>query len=73
MDDATLASEPSTPALDSLAAAGVPFEELVIPDEIHGFLRHASWLVVNHAMVDYFDRQFGVRGAAEKTASSRGQ
>jgi dipeptidyl aminopeptidase/acylaminoacyl peptidase len=56
-----------------LAAAGVPFEELVIPDEIHGFLRHASWLVVNHAMVDYFDRQFGVRGAAEKTASSRGQ
>ncbi|MDQ6885678.1 MAG: prolyl oligopeptidase family serine peptidase [Gemmatimonadota bacterium] len=56
-----------------LAAAGVSFEELVIPDEIHDFLRHASWLVVNHAMVDYFDRQFGMRSAGEKTATSRGQ
>ncbi len=31
----------------------VPFEELVIPNEIHGFLRHASWLLVDQATVAY--------------------
>jgi len=43
-----------------LQEAGVPFEEMVIPDEIHGFLRHRSWLQVDRATVDYFDRVFGV-------------
>jgi dipeptidyl aminopeptidase/acylaminoacyl peptidase len=36
---------------------GVRFEELVLPDEIHGFLRHASWLKADHAMVDWFRRE----------------
>jgi dipeptidyl aminopeptidase/acylaminoacyl peptidase len=39
-----------------LDAAHVPYEELVIPDEIHGFLRHATWLTVDQATADYFDR-----------------
>jgi dipeptidyl aminopeptidase/acylaminoacyl peptidase len=43
-----------------LQEAGVPFEEMVIPDEIHGFLRHRSWLQVDRATVDYFDKVFGV-------------
>jgi dipeptidyl aminopeptidase/acylaminoacyl peptidase len=43
-----------------LAAAGVPFEEMVIPDEIHGFLRHRSWLQADKATVEYFDKVFGV-------------
>ena len=46
-----------------LAKAGVPFEELVLPDEIHGFLRHASWLAADSATVSFFDRQFRVQGA----------
>ncbi|HEX7113227.1 MAG TPA: prolyl oligopeptidase family serine peptidase [Mizugakiibacter sp.] len=32
-----------------LQAKGVPYEELVIPNEIHGFLRHASWLRADSA------------------------
>jgi dipeptidyl aminopeptidase/acylaminoacyl peptidase len=43
-----------------LKAQKVPFEELVIPNEIHGFLRHASWLAADAATVRFFDRQFGV-------------
>jgi dipeptidyl aminopeptidase/acylaminoacyl peptidase len=43
-----------------LQAAGVKYEELVIPDEIHGFLRHATWLEVDSATVSYFDKMFGV-------------
>jgi dipeptidyl aminopeptidase/acylaminoacyl peptidase len=44
-----------------LQAAGVKYEEIVLPDEIHGFLRHASWLQVDQATVAYFDKQFGVK------------
>ena len=31
-------------------------ELLIIPDEVHGFLRHENWLKVYHAAVDFFDR-----------------
>jgi len=27
-----------------LAARGIPYDELVFPNERHGFLRHANWL-----------------------------
>ena len=37
-----------------LQAQHVPFEELVLPNEIHGFLRHASWLRADQATVDFF-------------------
>ena len=40
-----------------LSAAGVRYEELVLPDEIHGFLRHASWLTADRAMADWFRRE----------------
>ncbi|MGH8144739.1 MAG: S9 family peptidase [Rhodanobacteraceae bacterium] len=36
---------------------GVPFEEMVIPNEIHGFLRHASWLKADTATVDFLERK----------------
>ena len=36
----------------------VPYEEIVIPDEIHGFLRYASWLRADEATAAYFDKQF---------------
>jgi dipeptidyl aminopeptidase/acylaminoacyl peptidase len=33
-----------------------PFELLVFPDEVHGFLRHASWRALYAAASDFFDR-----------------
>lgn len=42
-----------------LALAGVPYEELVIPDDTHHFMRHANWVRVNQATADFFDRHFG--------------
>lgn len=30
-----------------------PFDQLVLPDEIHGFLRHRSWLQADQATVDF--------------------
>ena len=36
----------------------VPYQEIVIPDEIHGFLRYHSWLQADHATAAYFKQQF---------------
>jgi dipeptidyl aminopeptidase/acylaminoacyl peptidase len=39
----------------------VPYEELVLPNEIHGFLRHASWLKADQATVEFLEEQLGGR------------
>jgi dipeptidyl aminopeptidase/acylaminoacyl peptidase len=33
-----------------------PFEQFVIPNEIHGFLRWQSWLAADKATADFFAR-----------------
>lgn len=40
-----------------LRTRGVAFEELIIPNEIHDFLRHAGWSQVNAATADFLERQ----------------
>jgi dipeptidyl aminopeptidase/acylaminoacyl peptidase len=44
-----------------LDAHHVAYEELVIPNEIHQFLRHATWLKVDEATAAYFAKVLGVR------------
>jgi dipeptidyl aminopeptidase/acylaminoacyl peptidase len=51
-----------------LGKQGVPFEELVLPDEIHGFLRHASWLTADSATARFFDRM--LRGPRPATTAA---
>jgi dipeptidyl aminopeptidase/acylaminoacyl peptidase len=43
--------------VNALRRQGVYFEQLIIPDEIHGFLRHASWLRGYKAAADFFGRK----------------
>lgn len=40
-----------------LDAQGTPYEEMVLPDEIHGFLRHASWEKVDAATAEFLARK----------------
>jgi dipeptidyl aminopeptidase/acylaminoacyl peptidase/D-alanyl-D-alanine dipeptidase len=40
-----------------LSAQGVRYQELVLPDEIHGFLRYASWMQADSALTDWFQRE----------------
>ena len=40
----------------ALTKQGVEFEELVFPDEIHGFLLQRSWLAAYTAEADFFQR-----------------
>ncbi|MGH9481381.1 MAG: S9 family peptidase [Terriglobales bacterium] len=42
--------------VDRLRAQGVPFEQMVFPDEIHGFLRWSSWVRAYAATADFFQR-----------------
>lgn len=40
-----------------LDAIGAPYEELVLPDEIHGFLRYADWLKADAATEAFLTRK----------------
>jgi len=40
-----------------LEARGVPYQELVLPDEIHGFLRWGDWLKADAAAIAFFGRE----------------
>ena len=46
-----------------LAKQGVRVEELIIPDEVHGFLRHSSWLKADSAIAEYLTRKLAPSGA----------
>jgi dipeptidyl aminopeptidase/acylaminoacyl peptidase len=40
-----------------LAARGVPYEELVIPDDTHHFMRHANQVRVDAAAAEFLERK----------------
>lgn len=60
-DDRNVRFSQTVDLVQRLAKAGVPFEEIIIPDDTHHFLRHSNWLRVGAATAAFFDRQFGVR------------
>ncbi len=43
------------------AKGGVDYEELVIPDEIHDFLRHHGWLTADTAAAEFLTRKLGAQ------------
>ena len=55
-DDRNVSFAETVTLAEALRKQGVTFEQLVIPDEIHGFLRYDSWLRVFAAASDFFDR-----------------
>jgi dipeptidyl aminopeptidase/acylaminoacyl peptidase len=58
-DDRNVEFHQMVDLVQRLRLARVPFEEIVMPNEIHGFLRYASWLEADTATADYFTRRFG--------------
>ena len=64
-DDRNVRFSQTTDLVRRLEKAGVPYEELVIPDDTHHFQRHANILKVNSAVAVFFDRVFGMNRGSE--------
>ncbi|HEX4241306.1 MAG TPA: prolyl oligopeptidase family serine peptidase [Steroidobacteraceae bacterium] len=54
-DDHNVDFSESVRLAEGLRARGVDYSELVFPDEIHGFLRHQSWLRAYGATAKFLD------------------
>jgi dipeptidyl aminopeptidase/acylaminoacyl peptidase len=59
-DDRNVRFSQTTDLVRRLEKAGVPYEELVIPDDTHHFMRHANLVKVDSAVAAFFDRVFGM-------------
>ena len=55
-DDRTVAFAQTVQLVEALRKQGVPFEQLIFPDEVHDFLVHADWLAAYHAADEFLGR-----------------
>ncbi len=55
-DDRTVAFAQMVQLVEALRKQGVPFEQIVFPDEVHDFLLEADWLHAFHAADDFLAR-----------------
>ncbi len=55
-DDRNVPFSQTVDLVQRLRAQHVPFEQLILPDEIHGFLRWADWVRAYSATAEFFDR-----------------
>ena len=55
-DDHNVPFDETVRLVTALQDRGLNYSELVFPDEIHGFLRHASWLRAYQATADFLDQ-----------------
>ena len=62
-DDRNVRFNQTVDLVQRLAKQHVDFEELIIPDDTHHFMRHANWVTVDSATAAYFERKFGGSGA----------
>jgi dipeptidyl aminopeptidase/acylaminoacyl peptidase len=69
-DDRNVPFQQTVDLARRLRARDVPFEELVIPNEIHGFLRSATWQRVDAATAEFFVRMFKVANQEPTTSST---
>ncbi len=56
-DDRNVPFSETVDLVEALRRQGVYFEQLVFPDEVHGFLLHKNWVTALQATADFFDRQ----------------
>jgi dipeptidyl aminopeptidase/acylaminoacyl peptidase len=60
-DDHNVAFSESVRLAEALREHGVEYQELVLPDEIHGFLRNASWVQAYTATAQFLDAKLAAR------------
>jgi len=55
-DDRNVRVDETVDLAQRLRAAGVPFEEMIIPDDVHDFLLYRNWMRADQATADFFER-----------------
>jgi dipeptidyl aminopeptidase/acylaminoacyl peptidase len=65
-DDRNVPFSQTVSLANALRKQGVEFEQLVFPDEIHGFLLYRSWLAAYTAEADFFQRHLMSPSPANK-------
>jgi dipeptidyl aminopeptidase/acylaminoacyl peptidase len=60
-DDPDVAYAQTPTLAEALRARNVPVQELIFPDELHGFLLHKDWLAAYTAAAAFFERTLGDR------------
>jgi dipeptidyl aminopeptidase/acylaminoacyl peptidase len=61
-DDRNVPFSESVTLVEALRQQDVEFEQLVFPDEVHGFLRHSRWLEAYRAAGSFLDRKLRANG-----------
>ena len=56
-DDRNVPFSETVDVAEALAKRGVDFEQLIFPDEVHGFLLHKNWLAAYEASLDFLGRK----------------
>jgi dipeptidyl aminopeptidase/acylaminoacyl peptidase len=69
-DDRNVRFSQTVDLVQRLRRAGVAFEEIVIPDDTHHWMRHANAVAVNAATAEFFDRKLQ-RGGERAAGSGR--
>jgi dipeptidyl aminopeptidase/acylaminoacyl peptidase len=64
-DDRNVLFDQTVELAHRLEKQKTPFEELVIPNEIHGFLRWANWLRADEATVRFLSKELGMKAASQ--------
>ena len=70
-DDRNVRFAQSVDLVRRLAAQGVPYEELVIPDDTHHWMLHGNAVRVGEATAAFFDRTLRGTGRVSLTGSDR--
>ncbi|MEO0338484.1 MAG: prolyl oligopeptidase family serine peptidase [Bacteroidota bacterium] len=55
-DDRNVPFSETVTIVEALRQQKVHFEQLIFPDEVHGFLLHKNWVAAYEATADFFDR-----------------
>jgi dipeptidyl aminopeptidase/acylaminoacyl peptidase len=63
-DDRNVRVAQTVDLVQRLEAARIPYEELIIPDDTHHFMRHANSVKVNNAVAEFLSRK--LRAGARK-------
>lgn len=56
-DDRNVPFSETVDVAEALSRRGVEYEQLVFPDEVHGFLLHRNWVAAFEATLSFFDRK----------------